>query len=106
MKSLNEILEAINKNVEEYETKDLGLTHDHSKILRDLSSNLYFLTEYRIKAHEEWLGVYFEISGSNAAKEKEADYKVPELYRIRHFMTSGFKVLESMRSTISANKSN
>jgi len=106
MKPLEEILEKINKSISEYETKKLSFTQEQSEILRDLSVNLHWLAEHRIYYHNQWLGVYFETKGSNASKERESDYKVPELYKIRHLMSSGYKVLESLRSTISANKQN
>lgn len=106
MKPLEEILANINKSVSDYETKKLSFTQEQSEILRDLSVNLHWLAEHRIIYHEQWLGIYFETSGSNASKEREADFRIPELYKIRHFMSSGYKVLDSLRSTISANKSN
>lgn len=107
MKDLNEILQKINDSVERYENQKLGLVHDQSEILRDLSANLYFLTEHRIQFNREWLSVYFNSKApSVSAKEREADFTVPHLYKIRHIMRSAEKVLDSLRSTISTNKVN
>jgi hypothetical protein len=105
MKDLEIILDNINKAVERYEVCKLSLTADQSDILRILSTNLHYLTEKRIEAQQEWLSVYFSSkAGSMGAKEKEADFRVPQLYQIRRFMDSGNKVMDSVRSTISANK--
>lgn len=105
MKQLEQIFTEVNEAVEAYETCKLSLTSDQSNILRVLSSNFHFLAEHRIVFHEQWLSVYFNSrAGSVAAKEREADMTVRELYKIRHFMNSISKVMDSVRSTISANK--
>lgn len=105
MRDLSAILEKINNAIDRYEVCKLSFTQEQSEILRDLSTGLYYLSEHRIKANEDWVRAYFESNAtSSTAKEREADSKVPELYKIRHFMTSGYKVLESIRSTLSANK--
>ena len=105
MKELNGILEKINNSVERFEACKLSFTHDQSEILRDLSTSLHWLSEHRIQANNDWMYAYFNSKEKSAtAKEREADFKVPEMYKIRHLMASGYKVLESLRSTISANK--
>lgn len=105
MKALEEILSAINKCVDDYEQCKLSFTHNQSEILRDLSANVFFLTEYRIHYHKEWMKVYFESPAtSSAAKERQADFTVSELYQIRHIMSAANKIIDSLRTTISANK--
>lgn len=105
MKPLDKIIEAINESTEKYELCKIGDTHTQSEILQSLSANVYFLTEYRIHFHKQWMKSYFESSGgSSAAKERFADNDVPELYTVRHMMASGNKVLDSLRTIISANK--
>lgn len=105
MKLMTEILDQINDANEKYENCKIGDTHTQSEILQKLSTALHSLTTHRIKAHEDWMSAYFNSKGSSAAaKEKEADFKVPELYLLRQFMASGNKVLDSLRTSISANK--
>ena len=105
MRDLTEILAKMDNAIERYETCKLSITQDQSEILRDLSVALHFLALHRNEYHKNWMSVYFASRGGSAtAKEKEADFKVPELYMIRQFMTSGNKVLDSMRTTISASK--
>lgn len=105
MKDLETITEAINSAIERYDTCKLSFTQEQSEILRDLSTNIFFLTEWRIHYNSEWLAYYFNSKAtSSAGKEREADKAVPHLYQIRHIMTSANRVMDSLRSTISANK--
>ena len=105
--TLEETLEQINKAVDDYHTLKLSLVSEQSEILRNLSTGLYHLELFRVEAHEKWQSVYFNSEGkTNAAKEKEADFKVPELYKIRRIMTGAKIVTDAVRSTISSNRNN
>lgn len=106
MKELQEILNNINEAVESYELLELVDTNKQSEALRKLTSNLFYLEEHRINAYNDWLTEYYEMpkGTSNAAKEKHCDNKIKELYMIRRIMTSGYKVADSLRSTISIYK--
>lgn len=105
MKELNGILEKINQAIERYEIQKLSLTHDQSEILRDLSVNFHWLAEHKIEANKNWNWAYFNSTEKSVAgKEREADFKVPEMYTIRQYLTSSKVVLDSIRSTISTNK--
>lgn len=105
MKDLTEILFCINQAVDKYEHLKLKQITEQSEILRELTTNLYWLEEYRIQAHEKWHSIYFQSTGkSNASKEREADNKCPEIYQIRRITTAAYKVVDSIRSTISAYK--
>lgn len=105
MKPITDIIAKIDDCINRYETCKLSFTQDQSEILRDLSSQLYYLTEHKVEAQKKWMSVWFHSKGkSEAAREREADHQVPELYMIRQFLTSGNKCLESMRSTLSSFK--
>jgi len=105
MKPLKEVLNGINEAIDAYHTLKLHLVSDQSEILRKLSCNLAFLEEHRIEAHEKWQSTYFQSTGkTNAAKEREADLKVPELYKIRRIMTGAKVVNDAVRSTIGVYK--
>ena len=106
MKQLTEILNNIDSAVESYELLELIDTNLQSEALRKLTSNLFFLEEHRIHAYNTWLETYYDMpkGTSNAAKEKFCDNHVKELYMIRRIMTSGYKVADSLRSTISIYK--
>ena len=105
MRDLNEILTNVNKCIENLDTLELGLTHPRSEVLDKLSICYYWLTSHRDKAHKNWMSVYFNSkANSSAAKEREADMRVPELYTIRHFQSSVKLVIDGLRTSISANK--
>jgi len=104
MKDLNTILERIRTSRDIYDTCKLSQVAEQSTILRELSVCYSELTDHRIKAREDWMFYYFEHQGSNAAKEKYADYKIPELYLIRRTMESTKVLIDSVRSTLSSAK--
>jgi hypothetical protein len=102
---LTEILTNINNLVEKLDTLKLGLTHDRVEVLDKLAINYYRLTEHRDRAHKDWMSVYFNSkANSNAAKEKEEGARVPELYKLSRLMSSTKLVIDSLRTSISANK--
>ena len=103
--TLTEILAKIDQATEKYDTCKIGDTHTQSEILKEMSTALHFLISHKVDAHKAWLKAYYECKEKSAtSKEKHADNTVPELYIIRHFMTSGYKIVDSLRTTISANK--
>lgn len=105
MKDLNEILGEVNKTMESIELTKLGATHTRTEQLEKLALCFHWLTEHRDKAHKDWMSFYFNSkANSSAAKERESDMKCPELYTIRHLMTSVKLVIDSLRTSISANK--
>ena len=105
MKPLNEILGEIDACIDRLDTLKLNLTHDRTEMLDKLSINYYHLTSHRTKFNEDWMSVYFNSKAtSSAAKEREADMRVPELYITRHFMSSTKLVIDSLRTSISATK--
>lgn len=105
MKPLTQILENINIQIDLYHNLKLNLVKDQSEILRALTTELYYLEEHRIHYYNKWQSVYFNsVAKSGAAKEREADHDVLELYQIRRIMTGAYKVVDSIRSTISIYK--
>lgn len=105
MKPLDEIMTEVNKCIDDLETTKLSFTQPRSEILDKLSTNYYHLTDHRVKFHEDWMSVYFNSKAkSHSAKERESDIKCPEMYKIRHVMSSVKLVIDSLRTSISANK--
>lgn len=105
MRELETILTDINTLIDKYHNLQLNLVRDQSEILRGLTTNLYFLEAYRIQYYNKWQSVYFNSMGkTGAAKEREADHDVPEIYQVRRIMTGAYKVVDSIRSTISIYK--
>ena len=104
MRDLNDILIDINSANEKYRTLKLSFTIEQSDILRTLSCCYVDLVEFKREFREQWLNVYNEIEGTNAAKEREADNKVKEYDTIKDVMKAVSMQIDSIRSTISANK--
>ncbi|MCP4354351.1 MAG: hypothetical protein GY793_01720 [Proteobacteria bacterium] len=106
MRELEDILIDINRYIELYQNMKLKLVSDQTNILRSLTTNLAQLETYRADYYDLWLDVYFQQKGSvsNAAAEKIADKEVNELHKIRKIMRGGYKVCDSIRSTISVYK--
>ena len=101
---LGDILKEIDEAIETYNSMSLDDIKLQSDCLRKLTTNLYRLEGFRIEAKEMWLSVYFSKAGTNAAREKISDNEVKDLYRIRRLLDSGYKVADSIRSTIGVYK--
>ena len=105
MKDLTVILENIRNAVERYQNQTLKFVAEQSYILRDLTTNLADLEVYRADYYDQWLNVYFTCKHTtDAARTKWSDNEVKELHRIRMVMRGAYKVVDSIRSTISSNK--
>lgn len=104
MRELNDILTDITLANEKYRTLKLSFTIEQSDILRTLSCCYVDLVEHKRIAREAWLDIYNSIDGTNAAKEREADNQVKEYDLIKDVMKAVSMQIDSIRSTISANK--
>lgn len=101
---LDEILKNITDSIDEYENLELADIVKQGDILRKLTANLFYLEGFRVDYHFDWLDAYNSVKGTNAHKERHADDKIRELYMTRRLITSGHKVADSIRSTISVNR--
>ena len=99
---LEEILNNLNQIVERYQSIPLIETHSLSEILRDLGCNISYLVQLRKEYYDDFQSVVFNSKGtSNAAKVKEAEFKVPELDEIRKILTHYGELRKDLRSQIS-----
>lgn len=98
---MNEILNNITSIIETYESgsfKDLHIMH------RQLTCNLFYLSNEQVKAHQEWNRQYYlSKEKTNAGKEREADKLVPELYLCRKIMETAKGVSIAMGYEIKLN---
>ena len=99
--SITEILEKISSIIETYESgafKDLHVMH------RELTANMYYLSQEQVKAHQEWNRQYYlSKEKTNAGKERECDKLVPELYLCRKIMETAKGVSIAMGYEIKMN---
>jgi hypothetical protein len=81
---MDKILNKISSIVETYESgsfKDLHIMH------RELVCNMYYLSQIQVQAHVKHNRYYYlSKEKTNAAKERECDKLVPELYMCRKVM--------------------
>lgn len=101
MDQLNEILKNIRSSIEEFDELAIDDFRSNSECVKRLTCNLFYLEEYRVIHKEKYWNDYFSsIERSDAARDKEAQYKNKSLYLIKRTLHSGYKALDSMRSTI------
>ena len=101
LEELKAILKRITDVRDEYDKMFLKDVNKLSELLRQIMSANFYLVEIRIEAHERWLDVYNETTGTNAAKERAADFQVKELYQIRHIMRLSEKQTQVLITQIS-----
>ena len=79
-----------------------------TNIMKNLSSDLFFLEKHRDEyARKHNTILHLKISEGMAVSKAEiiAKEQVPELYLLRRIMTSAYKTLDAVRSTLSFVKS-
>ncbi len=105
MKDLQEILSNINNSIDRYNNLPLIDYKELSEILRELTSNLFYLEGIRSDAKRDWNEIYLNSKETSVkGKEREADMEVHELYMIRRVMTAGYRITDAIRSQISIYK--
>lgn len=102
--TLNRIAELI----EEYNSTDIFDGNTLNKQLKELTSRLYHIETMRTKAHEDYEKIIHNkvAEGFSVARAtNEANVEVPEMYKLRRLLESGYRVVDSMRTNISFLKS-
>lgn len=92
-------LNKINEIIEKYNNIVIADGNTLSHLLRELTCQLFFLEGHRIEAHNKFNNVMFNrgkdsVSGATI----KANNEVPELYKLRHVITSAYKVVDALRS--------
>jgi hypothetical protein len=98
---MDKILQKITDIIETYESgafKDLHVMH------RELTCNMFYLSKEQVKSHQNWNKAYYNSNEkTNAAKEREADKLVPELYLCRKILETAKGVSIAMNYEIRMN---
>ena len=98
---MDKILNKITDLIEEYESGK-WISADNLRVMqRQLSSNIYYLTEYNIESFNAWNGIVYKENTSNAKAVTKANYEVPELRMTRKILEAARGVSISMNSEIS-----
>ena len=98
---MDKILNKITTIIREYEN---GSYVDLHKAHRELTCNMYYLSQEQVKAHQNWNKQYYlSKENTNAAKERECDKLVPELYMCRKIMETAKGVSIAMSLEVKMN---
>jgi len=97
---MNNILSKISEIIDKYESGQYISLDNLRVMLRELSSNYYYLTKYNIEYFEQHNAVQYKHKGSVSAGLILANEQVPELRITRKILLATDRVLNSMRSEI------
>lgn len=98
---MDDHLDNITQIIQEYESGAYLTADSLRELLRHLTSEMYFLTAYKIEAKQKFNSVIWNREGSVAAAEVEAQQKVPELYQLRYILKGAQNVVQSIIMEIS-----
>jgi hypothetical protein len=102
---LKEILDNLQGSVKRYENVPLIDTNELSEILRTLGVNLSYLVQLRNEYYTKFQSTYFNSQGkTEASKNRESEYKVPELDLIRKILRHYSALQQDIRTQISLHK--
>lgn len=102
--NLTKALENITVNVKEYRTCQITDGNKLLEILQQLTATLYYLEKERAEYHTKFQNVINKLvlEGESVARSENTAHKeVPELYMLRHIMTSAYEVVGAIRTTVS-----
>jgi hypothetical protein len=102
--NLEKALENITVNVKEYRACQITDGNALLKILQQLTATLFYLEKERSEYHTKFQNVInrLVLEGESVARaENNAHKEVPELYMLRHIMTSAYEVVGAIRTTVS-----
>ena len=95
------ILLKISDIVERYESGEWVSVDELRILLRELTSNIYYLTKYNIEYHEKHNATRYKHKGSVSSGLILANEQFPELRMLRKIMDSANNVTRSMTMELS-----
>lgn len=104
MRDLIEILTEIGDTNDKFRTLKLSFISEQTEMLRTFSCCYGDLVDHKDFYKDQWLDSYNLHKGSNAAKKGFANSEVRELALIRLKMTAVKVQIDTLRTSISANK--
>jgi len=93
---MNEILNKISDIITRYESGEWETTDSLREMLRELTSNIYFLSKYNIEFHEKHNAVQYKHKGSVSSGLILANEQYPELRMLRKITEAANNVKSSM----------
>jgi hypothetical protein len=108
MDDLQKALDHLIVNVKQYRNTNTMDGEALVGILQQLTATLFYLEGERAKYHDEFQKIIntLVIEGKSVARsENEAHVQIPEMYMLRHIMSSAYEVVGAIRTQISWLKS-
>ena len=102
--NLFKALDNLTANVKEYRNTQITDGNRLLEILQQLTGTLFYLEKERSEYHTKFQNVInaLVLDGESVARaENTAHKEVPELYMLRHIMSSGYDVVGAIRTTVS-----
>ena len=93
---MNEILNKISDIITRYESGEWETTDSLREMLRELTSNIYFLSKFNIEFHEKHNAVQYKHKGSVSSGLILANEQYPELRMLRKITEAANNVKSSM----------
>ena len=93
---MNEILNKISDIITTYESGAWSTTDSLREMLRELTSNIYFLSKFNIEYHEKHNAVQYKHKGSVSSGLILANEQYPELRMLRKITEAANNVKSSM----------
>ena len=93
---MNEVLNKISDIITTYESGAWSTTDSLRTMLRELTSNIYFLSKYNIEYHEKHNAIQYKHKGSVSGGLILANEQYPELRMIRKITEAANNVKSSM----------
>jgi len=93
---MKEILEEISLIITTYESGEWSSVDSLRKMLRKLTSNIYYLTKFNIEYHEKHNAVQYKHKGSVSGGLILANEQFPELRMLRKITEAANNVKSSM----------
>jgi hypothetical protein len=98
---MNDILTKITEIIERYESGEWLEADKLRVLLRELTSNIYYLTKYNIEYYEKHNAIQYKHKGSVSAGLILANEQFPELRMLRKIIESANNVARSITMEIS-----
>lgn len=94
-------LDKITEIIETYNSLSVPDAISLSGLLRELTSELFFLEKHRAEFHDKHNAIMFNFDGAVSRATIKANTEVPELYLLRRIMNAAYRVVDALRSNIS-----
>lgn len=104
MTDLEKALDHITKEIQKYRQCDIMDGEGLVNILQQITATLFYLEKERSTYHAQFQDTInrLVLDGNSVARaENEAHTKIPEMYMLRHIMSSAYEIVGAIRTNIS-----